>query len=182
MQSSRRLEREAQRNVELIWLTGRLAPDHKTIADFRRENGSAIQAACAQFVVLCRQLGLFGTALVAMDGSKFKAVNTRDRNFIAYKVKRRIEQVAEHIASYLQDLDTADRHEDRAAARPDGDAEGQGGRSSGFEIGSAEDLLVRQNIGRSAKNHLLKDWHAMANLHIADARRIGEQVLMLDQE
>ncbi|MNS62058.1 TrbC/VIRB2 family protein [compost metagenome] len=94
MQSSRRLEREAQRNVELMWLTGRLAPDHKTIADFRRENGPAIQAACAQFVVLCRQLGLFGAALVAIDGSKFKAVNTRDKNFTAYKVKRRIEQVS----------------------------------------------------------------------------------------
>ncbi len=115
VQSSRRLEREAQRNVELMWLTGRLAPDHKTITDFRRENGSAIQAACAQFVVLCRQLGLFGAALVAIDGSKFKAVNTRDRNFTAYKVKRRIEQVSEHIAGYLQDLDTADRHEGEAA-------------------------------------------------------------------
>jgi len=115
VQSSRRLEREVQRNVELMWLTGRLAPDHKTIADFRRENGSAIQAACAQFVVLCRQLGLFGATLVAIDGSKFKAVNTRDRNFTAYKVKRRIEQVSEHIAGYLQDLDTADRHEGQAA-------------------------------------------------------------------
>jgi transposase len=115
VQSSRRLEREAQRNVELMWLTGRLAPDHKTIADFRCENGTAIQAACAQFVVLCRQLGLFGAALVAIDGSKFKAVNTRDKNFTAYKVKRRIEQVAEHIAGYLQDLDTADRHGGEAA-------------------------------------------------------------------
>lgn len=115
VQSSRRLEREAQRNVELMWLTGRLAPDHKTIADFRRENGPAIQAACGQFVVLCREFGLFGAALVAIDGSKFKAVNTRDKNFTAYKVKRRIEQVAEHIAGYLQDLDTADRHEGEAA-------------------------------------------------------------------
>lgn len=115
VQSSRRLEREAQRNVEPMWLTGRLAPDHKTIAAFRRENGPAIQAACVQFVVLCRQLGLFGAALVAIDGSKFKAVNTRDRNFTAYKLKRRIEQVAEHITGYLQDLDTADRHEGEAA-------------------------------------------------------------------
>ena len=111
VQSSRRLEREAQRNVELMWLTGRLVPDHKTIADFRRENGPAIQAACAPFVVLCRHLGLFGAALVAIDGSKFEGVNTRDKNFTAYKVKRRIEHVAEHIAGYLQDLDTADRHE-----------------------------------------------------------------------
>jgi transposase len=115
VQSSRRLEREAQRNVELMWLTGRLASDHTTIADFRRENGSAILAACAQFVVLCRQLGLFGAALVAIDGSKFKAVNTRDRNCTAYKVKRWIEQVAEHIAGYLQNLDTADRHKGEAA-------------------------------------------------------------------
>lgn len=92
----------------------------RRLADFRRENGPAIQAACAQFVVLCRQLGLFGSALVAIDGSKFKAVNTRDKNFTAYKVKRRIEQVAEHIASYLEDLDTADRHEGEAVdARSD---------------------------------------------------------------
>lgn len=111
VQSSRRLEREARRNVELMWLTGRLAPDHKTIADFRKDNGPAIQAACAQFVVLCRQIGLFGAALVAIDGSKFKAVNTRDKNFTPYKLKKRLEQVAEHIAGYLSDLDTADRQE-----------------------------------------------------------------------
>jgi len=111
VQSSRRLEREARRNVELMWLTGRLAPDHKTIADFRKDNGPAIQAACAQFVVLCRQIGLFGAALVAIDGSKFKAVNTRDKNFTPYKLKKRLEQVAEHIAGYLRDLDTADRQE-----------------------------------------------------------------------
>jgi transposase len=111
VQSSRRLEREARRNVELMWLTGRLAPDHKTIADFRKDNGPAIQAACAQFVGLCRQIGLFGAALVAIDGSKFKAVNTRDKNFTPYKLKKRLEQVAEHIAGYLRDLDTADRQE-----------------------------------------------------------------------
>jgi transposase len=115
VQSSRRLEREAQRNIELMWLTGRLAPDHKTIADFRKDNGPAIQAACSQFVVLCRELGLFGSALVAIDGSKFKAVNTRDKNFTANKLKKRLEQVAEHIAGYLRDLDTADRQESQAA-------------------------------------------------------------------
>ncbi len=115
VQSSRRLEREAGRNVELMWLTGRLAPDHKTIADFRKDNGPAIQAACAQFVVLCRQIGLLGSALVAIDGSKFKAVNSRDKNFTANKLKKRLEQVAEHIAGYLRDLDTADRQEGEAA-------------------------------------------------------------------
>ena len=113
--SSRRLEREAQRNVELMWLTGKLAPDHKTIANFRRDHGAAIQAACAHFVVLCRQIGLFTQALAAVDGSKFKAVNTRDANFTPVKLKKRIEQVAEHIASYLRDLDTADRQEGEGA-------------------------------------------------------------------
>ena len=85
--SSRRLEREAQRNVELMWLTGRLAPDFKTIADFRKDNGPAIRAACRQFVELCRRLGLFTQAMAAIDGSKFKAVNTRDKNFTRAKLK-----------------------------------------------------------------------------------------------
>src|SRR4028119_2177560 len=91
--SSRRLERETQRNLELIWLTGRLMPDFKTIADFRRDNGPAIRAAWAQFIGLCRKLNLFARAVVALDGSKFKAVNTRDKNFTVAKVAKRIEQV-----------------------------------------------------------------------------------------
>ncbi|WP_158914533.1 IS1182 family transposase [Caulobacter sp. S45] len=115
VQSSRRLERETHRNVELMWLTGRLTPDHKTIANFRRDNGPGIQATCSQFVVLCRELGLFTQALAAIDGSKFKAVNSRDRNFTATKLKKRMEQVAENIAGYLQDLDAADRHEGELA-------------------------------------------------------------------
>src|SRR5258707_10849068 len=81
VQSSRRLEREAGRNLEVMWLTGRLAPDHKTIADFRKGNGPAIKKVCAQFVALCRQMGLLAKASVAIDGSKFKAVNSRDNNF-----------------------------------------------------------------------------------------------------
>jgi len=85
--SSRRLERESQRNLELIWLTGRLAPDFKTIADFRRDNGPAIRMACRHFVLLCRELGLFEQALVAIDGSKFKAVNNRDKNFTPHKLR-----------------------------------------------------------------------------------------------
>ena len=107
--SSRRLEREAQRNIEVMWLTGRLAPDHKTIANFRRDNGPAIQAACRQFVVLCRDLKLFSAATVVVDGSKFKAVNNRDRNFTVAKVAKRLEQVDASIARYLSALDRADR-------------------------------------------------------------------------
>jgi transposase len=109
IQSSRRLERETQRNVELIWLTGRLSPDFKTIADFRRNNGKAIRRVCREFVVLCRNLGLFSEALVAIDGSKFKAVNGRDRNFTDHKLKARMQQLEESVARYLADLDRADR-------------------------------------------------------------------------
>ena len=109
VQSSRRLEREAGRNVEVMWLTGRLAPDHKTIADFRKDNGRAIRRVCAQFVQLCRQLGLLAAASVAIDGSKFKAVNNRDRNFTRAKMQRRLLQI--EVARYLHQLDTADRQE-----------------------------------------------------------------------
>jgi transposase len=107
--SSRRLEREAGRNVELMWLTERLAPDHKTIADFRKDYGPAIQQVCTQFVLLCRELGLFSNAIVAIDGSKFKAVNSRDNNFTMNKVEKRIEQAEIHIARYLTALERADR-------------------------------------------------------------------------
>jgi transposase len=109
VQSSRRLERECQRNVELMWLTGRLVPDFKTIADFRRENGTGIRNICCRFVVLCRELKLFSQALVAIDGSKFKAVNTRDRNFAEGKVDKRQKQIEESIQRYLNALETADR-------------------------------------------------------------------------
>ena len=112
IQSSRRLEREAGRNLELMWLTGRLAPDFKTIADFRKDNGPAIRATCRRFVLLCRELDLFSEALVAVDGSKFKAVNNRDKNFTPYKLQKRIEQIEASIARYLSAMEAADRHED----------------------------------------------------------------------
>ena len=111
VQSSRRLEREAIRNVEVMWLTGRLAPDHKTIADFRKDNGRAIRKVCAQFIELCRTVGLLTHASVAIDGSKFKAVNTRDKNFTRGKVERRRAQLEESVARYLAQLDTADLQE-----------------------------------------------------------------------
>lgn len=111
VQSSRRLEREAGRNVEVMWLTGRLVPDHKTIADFRKDNGRAIRGVCSQFVCLCRQLNLFAQASVAIDGSKFKAVNNRDRNFTRAKMQRRMAQIEESVERYLQQLDSADRQE-----------------------------------------------------------------------
>jgi transposase len=111
IQSSRRLERETQRNVELMWLTGRLMPDFKTIANFRKDNGPAIRSVCRQFIVLCRQLDLFSQAVVAVDGSKFKAVNNRDRNFTSAKVQRRMEQIEASISRYMSALDTADQEE-----------------------------------------------------------------------
>lgn len=120
VQSSRRLEREAQRNIELMWLTGRLAPDFKTIANFRQANSAAIQSVCSQFIVLCRRLGLFTRAVVAIDGSKMKAVNNRDKNYTVAKVAKRMEQVDASIARYLAALDQADRQDsDVAEARTD---------------------------------------------------------------
>src|SRR3974377_2363064 len=109
VQSSRRLEREGGRNVEVMWLTSRLSPDHKTIADFRKDNGPAIRRVCTQFVALCREFGLLMTTSVAIDGSKFKAVNTRDKNFTRAKMERRLAQIEESVRRYLSQLDTADR-------------------------------------------------------------------------
>jgi transposase len=111
VQSSRRLEIEAQRNVELMWLTGRLAPDFKTIADFRKDNGEAIRLVCREFVMLCRKFNLFANAFVAIDGSKFKAVNSRDRNFTRAKMKRRLAEVEASIDRYLEQLAAADHAE-----------------------------------------------------------------------
>jgi transposase len=115
IQSSRRLERKAQRNVELMWLTRRLMPDFKTIANFRKDNSKAIRGVCRQFVALCQELGLFGENLVAIDGSKFKAVNNRDRNFTSAKLKRRMEEIESSINRYLTALDAADRQEPAAS-------------------------------------------------------------------
>lgn len=112
IQSSRRLERECQRNLELMWLTGRLAPDFKTIADFRRDNGRAIRGVCTRFVELCRHAGLFCESVVAIDGSKFKAVNNRDRNLTEHKLKARLQQLDQSVSRYLDELDRADRQPD----------------------------------------------------------------------
>lgn len=111
IQSSRRLEREAGRNVELMWLLGRLAPEFKTIADFRKDNTKAIRLVCREFVLLCRKLDLFSDAFVAIDGSKFKAVNHRDLNFTRAKLKHRLKLIDESIAKYLKQIESTDRQE-----------------------------------------------------------------------
>jgi transposase len=111
VQSSRRLERESARNIEVMWLINRLVPDHKTIADFRKDNGAAIRKVCAKFVVLCRNMGLLQNTSVAVDGSKFKAVNNRDCNFTHAKMARRMAQIEESVDRYLRQLDSADRQE-----------------------------------------------------------------------
>src|SRR5262249_49722534 len=117
VQSSRRLEHEALRNVEMMWLVGRLAPDHKTIADFRQDNSRAIRPVFSQFFALCRAMGLLTEVSVAIDGSKFKAVNNRDKNFTRAKMERRMAQIEESVARYLQQLDTADRQEPSEALK-----------------------------------------------------------------
>ena len=111
LQSGRRLEQEAQRNVELMWLTGRLMPVFKTITSFRKENRQAIRKVCLSFVELCRELDLFSAKLVAIDGSKFKAVNSRDKNFTKKSVKRRIKKTQANIDRYLAKLDAVDEEE-----------------------------------------------------------------------
>lgn len=111
IQSSRRLEREAERNVELMWLLGRIAPDFKTIADFRKDNTKAIRLVCREFVLLCRKLNLFSDAFVAIDGSKFKAVNNQDLNFTRAKLKYRLNLIDESIVKYLGRIESADRQE-----------------------------------------------------------------------
>jgi len=115
IQSTRRLELETQRNVELMWLISRLTPDFKTIANFRKDNGKAIGSVCRQFVDLCRKLDLFSQAIVAIDGSKFKAVNSSDKNFTSAKMERRVQQIEDSINRYLAALDAADREEPTVA-------------------------------------------------------------------
>ena len=151
--SSRRLEREAQRNVELMWLTGRLAPDFKTIADFRRDNGPAIRAACRQFIVLCRRLNLFTLAIAAIDGSKFKAGNTRDKNFTKAKLKKRMEQVEASIGRYMAALETADRQEG--------------------ELAQAKGVRLRDKI--AALREQMKDFQALEKaVHAAPDQQISQ--------
>src|SRR5262245_18434086 len=112
IRSRRRLERECRGNIALVWLTGQLAPEFKTIADFRKDNGKAIREVCRAFVALCHELDLLSAASVAIDGSKFKAVNARDKNFTEAKMRRRLERIDESIARYMSQLETADRHGD----------------------------------------------------------------------
>lgn len=111
IRSSRQMEREANRNVEVIWLIRRLAPDFKTIADFRRDNHKAIQQVCREFTLFCRNLELFSGDLVAIDGSKFKAVNNKGRNFTERRLKKIIKKLDEDIDRYLDELDKNDEME-----------------------------------------------------------------------
>ena len=115
IQSSRRLEREAGRNVELMWLLGRLAPDFKTIADFRKDNGKGIKNTCRAFIGLCRQMNMFTDVIVAIDGSKFKAVNSKENNYTPKKLQFHIARVEKHIEEYLKQLDAADQEEKQVA-------------------------------------------------------------------
>src|SRR3974377_1404433 len=176
VQSSRRLEREALRNVEVMWLTGRLTPGHKTIADFRKDSGSAIKRVCVQFVELCRQMGLLTTASVAIDGSKFKAVNTRDKNFTRGKVERRRAQLEASVARYLAQLDTADLQEpseELAAKTADlkgklGKPGGEGAADAGFARSADLAHRPRQPLDGNQRTRLRRGW-----LQCADCGRYG---------
>lgn len=108
LQSSRRLERECGRDLELIWLTGRLKPDFKTIADFRKDNGPAIRKVCRQFVTLCRDINLLGGRVVAIDGSRFKALNAKAKNYTRGKLRQKLGEIDKAIDRYMSELDRAD--------------------------------------------------------------------------
>jgi len=138
--SSRRLERECQRNVELMWLIGGLAPDFKTIADFRKDNGKPIREVCRAFIMLCRDLQLLTEPSVAIDGSKFKAVNARDKNFTEAKMKRRLERIDESVARYIAQLETADRQ-----AAQGGDVPGAKVTRLKEKIAKLKEEIVRLN-------------------------------------
>jgi len=121
IQSSRRLEREAGRNVELMWLLGRLAPDFKTIADFRKDNSKGIKNMCRSFIGLCREMNMFTDVIVAIDGSKFKAVNSKENNYTPKKLQFHIARVEKHIDRYLEQLGESDSRveaDDRTVSKP----------------------------------------------------------------
>jgi transposase len=112
VRSSRRLEIETRRNIEVIWLLRRLTPDFKTIADFRRENRSAFRQVFREFVGVCRDLDLFGRALIAVDGTRIKAVNSRERNFTKAKLNKAMAESDERLSRYLKQLDDADKEDE----------------------------------------------------------------------
>ncbi len=151
IQSSRRLERETQRNVELMWLVGRLTPDFKTIANFRKDNGPGIRNVCRQFIVLCRKLDLLNEATVAIDGSKFKAVNHRDKNFTHAKLQRRMQEIEAGIARYLAEMDSADRQEPEVAQLRSGRLKD---KIAALKEQMREMQAIKQELGRTPDGQL----------------------------
>ncbi|HVG43439.1 MAG TPA: transposase, partial [Longimicrobium sp.] len=116
VRSSRRLERECHRNIEVMWLMRRLRPDHKTIADFRKVNVDALKRVCREFTVLCKELELFGRELTFIDGTKIQAVNGKDRNFTVERLKKLLPRIEERISEYLAELERQDAGEAKAEA------------------------------------------------------------------
>jgi len=151
IRSSRLLERETRRNVELIWLLQKLSPDFKTIADFRKDNLMPIQKVCREFTLLCKQLDLFGGELVAIDGSKFKAVNNRKRNFTAEKLTKALEHIDAKVREYLQALDTADSE---APSRPDLTATELQERIAQFQQRKQHYQQVQQALAASGESQI----------------------------
>src|SRR5438552_2854550 len=161
VRSSRMLERETKVNLEVMWLLGKLSPDFKTIADFRRDNLKAIKQVCREFTLLCRKLKLFGGELVAIDGSKFKAVNNRRRNFSPERLRRAIQALDEKIGSYLSSLDEAD------AAEPDPDEPGPSAAELGAKI---KTLQERKAKYQALQTDLKANGAKQVSLTDADAR------------
>ena len=164
VRSSRRLEAEAQRNLEVLWLLRKLAPDFKTIADFRKDNGPAIKAVCRQFTLLCRKLELFGGELVAIDGSKFAAQNAKDRNLSQKKLQALLAEIDRRIESYLGELAAADKLEEQT---------GSAGRASALQEKIAA-LKDRQGRYRELLDGLEQSGASQVSLSDPDSRAMSQ--------
>ena len=168
IQSSRRLERECRRNIEIMWLVGQLTPDFKTIADFRKDNGPAIRDVCRRFVALCRGMHLLDEPRVAIDGSKFKAVNNREKNFTHDRLKRRMETIEQAITRYLSDLDRADRQAEATGAPVPA-------RKLAALNSRVENLTYNSGCRRRLHRNHSPQWDRQGGSHGQDGTHVGSQ-------
>ena len=158
IRSSRKLERETHRNVEVMWLLRKLCPDHKTIANFRKDNREAFKRVFLAFTALCRGLSLFGGELIAVDGSKFKAVNSPKRNFTKNKLKKRLEEIDQKIEHYLQELDAQDAQDAQDVKQSP---------ASSKDVLSVEEKLQHLKEKKMTYTHLLEDLDARGETQVS---------------
>ncbi|MEH0296165.1 transposase [Agrobacterium sp. CCNWLW71] len=170
VRSSRRLEAETHRNIEVIWLLRHLKPDFKTIADFRRVNRSAFRQVFREFVVLCRQLDLFGRELLAVDGTRIKAVNNKDRNFTRGALTKFINEADEKLADYMKRLDEGDADEDEDKANGNDRGSGRGDGKLAEKIAA---IIGKRDRHKALLDELDKTGEDQISLTDPDARAMA---------